>query len=88
MWRERGWEIFQAIESKTKTAYGYASVYSVDTEVPQQIDAQPRHVDTLPLFKHALTASPAQLLPRRNTQVHVPALPRRHQPHLTGQVCL
>ncbi|KAF8628837.1 hypothetical protein AX17_005897 [Amanita inopinata Kibby_2008] len=29
-WRERGWEIFQAIETHSRTKYGYANVMSVD----------------------------------------------------------
>ncbi|GLB38849.1 putative glycosyl hydrolase 47 family protein [Lyophyllum shimeji] len=40
-WRERGYEIFTAIEKHAKTKYGYASVGRVDDEVAGQIDDMP-----------------------------------------------
>jgi mannosyl-oligosaccharide alpha-1,2-mannosidase len=42
-WRERGYEIFQAIEKHTRTEYGYTSVMGVDG-VPYQMDDMPRCV--------------------------------------------
>ncbi|RDB31115.1 Endoplasmic reticulum mannosyl-oligosaccharide 1,2-alpha-mannosidase [Hypsizygus marmoreus] len=42
-WRERGYEIFLAIERVAKTKYGYASVDRVDDEVPRQIDDMPSY---------------------------------------------
>ncbi|KAG6829250.1 hypothetical protein H0H92_005130 [Tricholoma furcatifolium] len=40
-WRERGYEIFNAIDQHAKTQYGYASVDKVDSDVPKQIDDMP-----------------------------------------------
>ncbi|KAF8066473.1 glycoside hydrolase [Lyophyllum atratum] len=40
-WRERGYEIFTAIERNAKTAFGYASVDQVDREVVRKIDDMP-----------------------------------------------
>ncbi|KAG5644461.1 hypothetical protein DXG03_008361 [Asterophora parasitica] len=40
-WRERGYEIFTAIERNARTQYGYASVDRVDNDVVQQIDDMP-----------------------------------------------
>ncbi|KAF5371378.1 hypothetical protein D9615_009662 [Tricholomella constricta] len=40
-WRERGYEIFAAIERSAKTKYGYASVERVDSEVVGLIDDMP-----------------------------------------------
>ncbi|KAG8887664.1 hypothetical protein FRB98_009226 [Tulasnella sp. 332] len=42
-WRERGYHIFQAIEDKAKTEYGYASIVGVDM-------ARPSHMDTMPSY--------------------------------------
>ncbi len=41
-WRQRGYDIFQAIEKHTRTTYGYASVYGVDSLRPNQMDDMPR----------------------------------------------
>jgi len=43
-WRERGYEIFLAIEKVAKTKLGYASVNGVDAEIPQLMDDMPRYV--------------------------------------------
>lgn len=43
-WRERGWEIWKAIESKTRTNSGYASVYGVQKATPSAQDSMPRYV--------------------------------------------
>ncbi|KAJ3516941.1 hypothetical protein NLJ89_g815 [Agrocybe chaxingu] len=40
-WRERGWAIFEAIEKTTRTASGYASLYSVETGGPD--DSMPSY---------------------------------------------
>ncbi|KAI6024438.1 glycoside hydrolase family 47 protein [Pisolithus marmoratus] len=42
-WRERGWEIFQAIEKYTRTAYGFTSVRGVDRETPVKLDEMPSY---------------------------------------------
>ncbi|KAI5984317.1 glycoside hydrolase [Pisolithus albus] len=42
-WRERGWEIFQAIEKHTWTAYGFASLRGVDRETPAKLDEMPSY---------------------------------------------
>ena len=42
VWRERGWEIFQAIEKQSKTPSGYASSNNVALDPATQIDEQPR----------------------------------------------
>lgn len=44
VWRERGYEIFQAIERHTKTEYGYASVSGVDKAEPVKQNSMPRFV--------------------------------------------
>jgi mannosyl-oligosaccharide alpha-1,2-mannosidase len=49
-WRERGWEIWEAIESQTRTESAYASVYGVDTLQHSYYDSMPRYV----LFKRTL----------------------------------
>ena len=43
-WRERGYEIFLAIEKAAKTEMGYASVERVDAEMPKHMDDMPRCV--------------------------------------------
>ncbi|KAG5650901.1 hypothetical protein H0H81_010599, partial [Sphagnurus paluster] len=40
-WRERGWEIFSAIERHVRTPYGYASVERVDSDPVHLIDDMP-----------------------------------------------
>ncbi|KAG5634636.1 hypothetical protein H0H81_001318 [Sphagnurus paluster] len=40
-WRERGYEIFSAIERHTRTPYGYASVNNLDSDTVYQIDDMP-----------------------------------------------
>lgn len=42
-WRERGWEIFQAIEKHAWTAYGFASLRGVDRETPAKLDEMPSY---------------------------------------------
>lgn len=44
VWRERGYEIFKAIERHTKTEHGYASVSGVDKEKPFKQNSMPRFV--------------------------------------------
>jgi mannosyl-oligosaccharide alpha-1,2-mannosidase len=41
-WREHGWAIWEAIEKKTRTPSGYASVHYVDQSDPHKIDSMPR----------------------------------------------
>lgn len=43
-WRDRGWQIWEAIESKTRTYSGYASVYGVDAVNPPPANSMPRYV--------------------------------------------
>ena len=43
VWRERGWDIFQAIEKHTKTPSGYASLRNVVLLPALQQDEQPRY---------------------------------------------
>ncbi|KAF8347775.1 glycoside hydrolase [Amanita rubescens] len=40
-WRDRGWEIFQAIENHTRTEYGYSSVSMLDSIPAHQKDEMP-----------------------------------------------
>ncbi|KAF8527047.1 glycoside hydrolase [Gautieria morchelliformis] len=49
-WPERVWEIWEAIESQTRTEGVYASVYGVDALRPSYYDSMPGHV----LFKWSL----------------------------------
>lgn len=44
-WRERGWEVFQAIQKFAKTKYGYGSISSVDRPPHVVMDDMPRWVD-------------------------------------------
>ncbi|KAG6883681.1 hypothetical protein C0992_008139 [Termitomyces sp. T32_za158] len=41
IWRERGWKIFEAIETHARTEYGYASVGDVNRLPAQQVDEMP-----------------------------------------------
>ncbi|KAG8956302.1 hypothetical protein FRC04_004382 [Tulasnella sp. 424] len=43
VWRERGYEIFKAIERHTKTEYGYASVSGVDKAEPVKQNSMPSY---------------------------------------------
>ncbi|KAI0675938.1 seven-hairpin glycosidase [Trametes maxima] len=43
VWRERGWDIFQAIERETKTPSGYASLRQVGQSPAPQADDQPSY---------------------------------------------
>ena len=52
-WRERGWQIWEAIESKTRTASGYASVHGVNAVHPPPSDSMPRCV----AFNRCVTVS-------------------------------
>ncbi|KAF8582069.1 glycoside hydrolase family 47 protein [Ramaria rubella] len=42
-WRDRGWQIWEAIESKTRTASGYASVYEVENVNPNPANSLPSY---------------------------------------------
>ena len=44
VWRERGWEIFEALEREAKTPSGYASLHDISTSPSPQLDEQPRYV--------------------------------------------
>ncbi|KAF8509918.1 glycoside hydrolase [Gautieria morchelliformis] len=54
-WRERGWEIWEAIESQTRTESAYASVYGVDA-------LRPTHYDSMPSYFLAETVKYAYLI--------------------------
>jgi len=54
-WRERGWQIWEAIESKTRTDSGYTSVSNVNVK-------QPFHLDSMPSYFLAETIKYAYLL--------------------------
>jgi Glycosyl hydrolase family 47 len=41
IWREKGWAIWEAIENKTRTDSGYASVIGVDQFEPRKSDSMP-----------------------------------------------
>lgn len=43
-WRERGWEVFQAIELRTRTPTAYASLLNVQQVPSQRLDEMPRCV--------------------------------------------
>jgi mannosyl-oligosaccharide alpha-1,2-mannosidase len=43
-WREHGWQIWEAIESKTRTASAYATVFGVDAVNPPRDNSLPRYV--------------------------------------------
>ncbi|KAI0664372.1 seven-hairpin glycosidase [Cubamyces menziesii] len=43
VWRERGWQIFQAIEREAKTPSGYASVKQINKSPAPQSDEQPSY---------------------------------------------
>ncbi|KDQ09550.1 glycoside hydrolase family 47 protein [Botryobasidium botryosum FD-172 SS1] len=42
-WRERGWGIYQAIETYTKAPYGYACVNDVEMVPPKRFDSMPSY---------------------------------------------
>lgn len=42
VWRERGWQIWQAVETKTKTDIAYANVEGVGNVNPKHQDVMPR----------------------------------------------
>lgn len=42
-WRERGWEIFQAIDKRTRTKYGFASARGVSSRKPALVDEMPSY---------------------------------------------
>lgn len=46
-WRERGWQIFRAIERSTRRKTAYASVHGVDTDESYYLDTMPRSVALL-----------------------------------------
>lgn len=50
IWRERGWDIFRAINDKTRTTYGFASAIDVDAEDVQLEDSMPRCVSEVILY--------------------------------------
>jgi len=43
-WRERGWQMFQAMERNTRTRTAYASVQDVDAHRIRHLDGMPRSV--------------------------------------------
>ena len=43
-WRQRGWQMFQAMERSTRTKTAYASVQDVDTDEIRHLDGMPRSV--------------------------------------------
>ena len=45
-WRDKGWQIWSAIESKTRTESGYASVQSVENSRPYHMDSMPSYAQT------------------------------------------
>ena len=49
VWRERGWEIFLALEREAKTPSGYASLHGVEKSPAPQMDEQPRCVPAFDL---------------------------------------
>ena len=44
VWRERGWDIFEALEKEAKTPSGYASLRSNLQSPAPKADEQPRYV--------------------------------------------
>ena len=42
IWRQRGWEIYQAIEEHCKTPAGYATLNNVGVEKPVTAESMPR----------------------------------------------
>ncbi|KAG8997169.1 hypothetical protein FRB93_000455 [Tulasnella sp. JGI-2019a] len=42
-WRDRGYDIFRAIQDMTKTEFGYASIMGIDTAQPTQMDSMPSY---------------------------------------------
>ncbi|GJJ12008.1 hypothetical protein Clacol_006246 [Clathrus columnatus] len=54
-WRERGWQIWEAIEAKTRTDVAYANVEGVGT-------SSPRHQDVMPSYFLAETIKYAYLI--------------------------
>lgn len=71
-WRIRGWQIWEAIEAKTRTASGYACVDDVDKAKPTLTDSMPRHVAFELTSRVPFSWIISQLLPRRDGQVCVP----------------
>ena len=75
-WRERGYEIFTAIEKVAKTKYGYASVGDVGMEKPTLIDEMPSYflAETLKYLYILFEEDTSKLLPLEkwifNTEAH------------------
>ena len=44
VWRERGWQIFEALEREAKTESGYASLHNILVSGGDKLDEQPRCV--------------------------------------------
>ncbi len=42
-WRDRAYEIFRSIEQYTRTDFGYASVYNVNSNTTDKMDEMPRY---------------------------------------------
>ncbi|KZV97787.1 seven-hairpin glycosidase [Exidia glandulosa HHB12029] len=42
-WREHGWQMWEAIEAKTRTESGFSSVTGVESVNPQKTDSQPSY---------------------------------------------
>ena len=51
-WRERGWNVFSAIERETRTEDGYASLLYVDTKGGSKKDEMPRYAHLKFLVTH------------------------------------
>ncbi|KAG8903995.1 hypothetical protein FRB99_002407 [Tulasnella sp. 403] len=73
-WRDRAWEIFEAIRRHCKVENGYTSVYSLDREEPFKSDAMPSWFLAETLKYLYLIALPQDVLPLDkwvfNTEAH------------------
>ena len=99
-WRERGWEIFLAIEERCKTEFGYANVASVDDEPFRNDNDMPRYAICFPMEWCSDHGTVAGFWPRRSSifisyltiqlqycLINGFSIPRRiHYPCLIGQV--
>lgn len=48
IWRDRGWEMFDAIEKRTRVANGYANIAHVNVEPLLHLDEMPRFAFAYP----------------------------------------
>ncbi|KIY68900.1 glycoside hydrolase family 47 protein [Cylindrobasidium torrendii FP15055 ss-10] len=73
-WRERAWEVFDAIQTHTKTPRGYASISDTDTSSPKQLDEMPSYFLAETLKYIYLTFMEEDVLPLDkwvlNTEAH------------------